>query len=154
MQNEKHNGDTGVEVYHHQADNLPAHGAHDEEVLSEDRVKAYWRANIRLLLILLAVWFTVSYGFGILLVDWLNRVSLFGFKLGFWWAQQGSIYVFVILIFVYVALIGRIDRKFGVDDSSATGDGFETRPRPRIQAGRESGADDDDTGSARQGERQ
>ena len=119
MQNEKQNGDTGVEVFHHQADNLPAHGAHDEEVLSEDRVKAYWRANVRLLLVLLAVWFTVSYGFGILLVDWLNRISLFGFKLGFWWAQQGSIYVFVILIFVYVALIGRIDRKFGVDDDHA-----------------------------------
>ena len=152
MQNEKHNGDTGVEVYHHQADNLPAHGAHDEEVLSEDRVKAYWRANIRLLLILLAVWFTVSYGFGILLVDWLNRVSLFGFKLGFWWAQQGSIYVFVILIFVYVALIGRIDRKFGVDDSDTAGDGFEIRPQ--TQTGRKSGVDDDDTGSIRRGEQQ
>ena len=98
MQNKPDNND--LEVYHHQADNLPAHGSHDEEVLSEDRVKAYWRANVRLLLILLAVWFTVSYGFGILLVDWLNRFSMFGFKLGFWWAQQGSIYVFVILIFV------------------------------------------------------
>lgn len=103
-------------VYHHQADNLPAHGAHDDEVLTEAHAQAYWRANIRLLLTLLAVWFTVSYGFGILLVDWLNRFSLFGFKLGFWWAQQGSIYVFVILIFVYVAVIGRIDRRFGVDD--------------------------------------
>ncbi len=103
-------------VYHHQADNLPAHGAHDDEVLTEAHAQAYWRANIRLLLTLLAVWFTVSYGFGILLVDWLNRFSLFGFKLGFWWAQQGSIYVFVILIFVYVVLIGRIDRRFGVDD--------------------------------------
>ena len=113
MQNTPEHDNGNVEVYHHQADNLPAHGSHDEEVLSEDRVKAYWRANIRLLLILLAVWFTVSYGFGILLVDWLNRFSMFGFKLGFWWAQQGSIYVFVILIFVYVALIGRIDRKFG-----------------------------------------
>ena len=111
------NNDT--EVYHHRADNLPAQGTHDDEVLSETRVNAYWRANIRLLLILLAVWFTVSYGFGILLVDWLNRFSLFGFKLGFWWAQQGSIYVFVILIFVYVALIGRIDRRFGVDDDNA-----------------------------------
>lgn len=114
--------DNDLEVYHHQADNLPAHGSHDEEVLSEDRVKAYWRANVRLLLILLAVWFTVSYGFGILLVDWLNRFSMFGFKLGFWWAQQGSIYVFVILIFVYVALIGRIDRRFGVDDSDTDTD--------------------------------
>ena len=120
MQNKADNDD--LEVYHHQADNLPAQGSHDEEVLTEDRVKAYWRANIRLLLALLAVWFTVSYGFGILLVDWLNRFSLFGFKLGFWWAQQGSIYVFVILIFVYVFLIGRIDRRFGVDDSDADND--------------------------------
>ena len=120
MQNKADNDH--LEVYHHQADNLPAQGSHDEEVLTEDRVKAYWRANIRLLLALLAVWFTVSYGFGILLVDWLNRFSLFGFKLGFWWAQQGSIYVFVILIFVYVFLIGRIDRRFGVDDSDADSD--------------------------------
>lgn len=119
---DNHNGDT--EVYHHRADNLPAHGSHDDEVLTEARVTAYWRANIRLLAVLLTIWFTVSYGFGILLVDWLNQVSLFGFKLGFWWAQQGSIYVFVILIFVYVALIGRIDRKFGVDDSD-TGSGGE-----------------------------
>ena len=147
MQNEANNGDTDVAVYHHQADNLPAHGAHDEEVLSEDRVKAYWRANVRLLLILLAVWFTVSYGFGILLVDWLNRISLFGFKLGFWWAQQGSIYVFVILIFVYVVLIGRIDRKFGVDDDDAAGDGFEIRPQ--TQTDRTSGVDDDDAGNKR-----
>ena len=123
---DNHNGDT--EVYHHQADNLPAHGSHDGEVLTEARVSDYWRANIRLLLILLAVWFTVSYGFGILLVDWLNRISLFGFKLGFWWAQQGSIYTFVILIFIYVALIGRIDRKFGVDDSDADSDRHGERP--------------------------
>ena len=123
---DNHNGDT--EVYHHQADNLPAHGSHDDEVLTESRVTAYWRANINLLLILLAVWFTVSYGFGILLVDWLNRISLFGFKLGFWWAQQGSIYTFVILIFVYVALIGRIDRRFGVDDSATDSDPKGERP--------------------------
>ena len=96
--------------------------------MTEDRVRDYWRANVRLLLILLAVWFTVSYGFGILLVDWLNRFSLFGFKLGFWWAQQGSIYVFVILIFVYVALIGRIDRKFGVDDDDAGNQRREEQP--------------------------
>ena len=62
---------------------------------------AYWRANVRLMLILLAIWFTVSFGFGILLVDWLNQFQFFGFKFGFWWAQQGAIYVFVILVFVY-----------------------------------------------------
>ena len=150
MQNTPDQDNADLEVYHHQADNLPAHGSHDEEVLSEDRVTAYWRANVRLLLVLLAVWFTVSYGFGILLVDWLNRFSLFGFKLGFWWAQQGSIYVFVILIFVYVALIGRIDRKFGVDDSDTAGDGFEIRPQ--TQTDRRFGVDDDDAGSKRQGD--
>ena len=76
----------------------------------------YWRANLRLMLILLAIWFTVSFGFGIILVDWLNQFQFFGFKFGFWWAQQGSIYVFVILIFVYVAAMKRIDRRFGVSD--------------------------------------
>ena len=128
MPNKPDHDNGNVEVYHHRGDNLPAHGSHDEEVLSEDRVKAYWRANVKLLLVLLTIWFTVSYGFGILLVDWLNQVSLFGFKLGFWWAQQGSIYVFVILIFVYVALIGRIDRKFGVDDTDTGSDREGERP--------------------------
>ena len=76
----------------------------------------YWRANLRLVAALLAVWFTVSFGFGILLAERLNTIVVFGFKLGFWWAQQGSIFVFVILIFVYAALMKRIDRQFGVDD--------------------------------------
>ena len=82
----------------------------------KDDNQAYGRANIRLLLILLAIWFTVSFGFGILLVDQLNQIPFFGFKLGFWWAQQGSIYVFVLLILVYSLLMQRIDRKFGVSD--------------------------------------
>ncbi len=77
---------------------------------------AYWRANLRLIAGLLAVWFTVSFGFGILLVEPLNRIHFFGFKLGFWWAQQGSIFVFVILIFVYVRLMHNLDRRFGVSD--------------------------------------
>ena len=77
---------------------------------------SYWQANIRLMLALLAIWFTVSFGFGILLVDWLNQFQLFGFKLGFWWAQQGSIYVFVVLIFVYAHRMKKIDRQFGVSD--------------------------------------
>ena len=76
--------------------------------------QAYWRANIRLMLTLLAVWFIVSFGFGILLVDWLNQFSFFGFKMGFWWAQQGSIYVFVVLIFVYNFLMNKLDAKHGV----------------------------------------
>ena len=77
---------------------------------------AYWRANIRLLLSLLAIWFIVSFGFGILLVDWMNQFRFFGFKLGFWWAQQGSIYVFVVLIFIYTIMMKRIDRAHGVSD--------------------------------------
>ena len=75
--------------------------------------RAYWRANLRYLLILLAIWFAVSYGCGILFVDQLDRIRIGGFRLGFWFAQQGSIYVFVLLIFVYVWLMNRLDRRFG-----------------------------------------
>ncbi len=84
--------------------------------LANQNANAYWRANLRVIAGLLAVWFTVSFGFGILLVEPLNRISFFGFKLGFWWAQQGSIFVFVILIFVYVRLMHNLDRRFGVSD--------------------------------------
>ena len=76
----------------------------------------YWKANVRLLGLLLSIWFIVSFGFGILLVDQLNEIRFFGFKLGFWWAQQGAIYVFVILIFAYIHVMQRLDRKFGVSD--------------------------------------
>ena len=69
---------------------------------------------------LLAVWFVVSYGFGILLVEQLNRIRIAGFQLGFWFAQQGSIYVFVALIFVYVRLMNRLDRSFDVDEREET----------------------------------
>ncbi|NVJ97466.1 MAG: DUF4212 domain-containing protein [Alphaproteobacteria bacterium] len=78
--------------------------------------QAYWRANLKLLAVLLAVWFTVSFGFGILLEDWLNQFSLFGFKLGFWFAQQGSIFTFVALIFIYAIRMRAIDREYGVGD--------------------------------------
>ena len=76
----------------------------------------YWQANIRILMILLAIWFTVSFGFGILLADVLNQIRIpgSGFKLGFWFAQQGSIYVFVALIFFYAWRIGKLDREYGV----------------------------------------
>ena len=76
----------------------------------------YWMANLRYLAILLSIWFAVSFGCGILFVDQLNRLRIGGAKLGFWFAQQGSIYVFVILIFVYVYLMNRLDRRFGVDE--------------------------------------
>ena len=83
---------------------------------SQDAARAYWRANIRWLLTLLSIWFAVSYGAGILLVDQLNNIRLGGFKLGFWFAQQGSIYTFVVLIFVYVRVMNRLDKKFGVEE--------------------------------------
>ena len=80
-------------------------------------MKTYWQRNVRYLLILLAIWFLVSYGFGILWADTLNGWgSVGGFKLGFWFAQQGSIYVFVVLIFVYVWLMNRLDKEFDVDE--------------------------------------
>lgn len=79
-------------------------------------MKAYWKENLGYLAILLSIWFLVSYVFGILLVDQLNEIKLGGFKLGFWFAQQGSMYVFVILIFVYVKLMNKLDKKYGVDE--------------------------------------
>ena len=73
--------------------------------------KEYWKANIRLLIILLSIWFMIWFGFGIILSDFLDEFSIGGFKLGFWFAQQGSIYGFVILIFVYVFAMNRIEKK-------------------------------------------
>ena len=72
----------------------------------------YWKTNLKYLVVLLSIWFTVSFGFGILLVDTLNQIQMGGFKLGFWFAQQGAIYVFVILIFIYIYLMNRLDQKF------------------------------------------
>jgi putative solute:sodium symporter small subunit len=83
---------------------------------SRDRARSYWRANLKLVAVLLAIWFLVSFGFGILLVEPLNRIDFFGFKLGFWWAQQGAIYVFIVLIFVYAAAMKRLDRRYDVDE--------------------------------------
>ena len=80
------------------------------------KYKDYWRKNLQYLAVLLGIWFTVSYLFGILLVDQIDQIRIGGFGLGFWFAQQGSIYVFVILIFVYVWLMNRLDRKFDVDE--------------------------------------
>ena len=75
----------------------------------------YWKANLKILFCLLTIWFIVSFGFGILLSDWLEQFRIGGFKLGFWFAQQGSIYVFIILIFTYVYLMNRLDKKFSKD---------------------------------------
>ena len=79
-------------------------------------LKKYWKTNLKYLIGLLTVWFAVFYGAGILFVDQLNQIRLGGFKLGFWFAQQGSIYVFVILIFVYVRLMNRLDKAHDVDE--------------------------------------
>ena len=80
--------------------------------MKSKKSKDYWRKNLKYLIILLSIWFTVSFGFGVILIDQLNTFQFFGFKLGFWFAQQGSIYVFVILIFVYIYLMNRLDKNF------------------------------------------
>lgn len=83
--------------------------------MTTNNAKAYWKENIRYVLILLCIWFIVSFGAGILFKDALNEFKIEGFKLGFWFAQQGSMYVFVILIFVYVRLMNKLDKKYGYD---------------------------------------
>ncbi len=84
--------------------------------LNEEQAQQYWRRNLALMVKLLVIWFVVSYGCGILLVDVLNQISIGGYKLGFWFAQQGSIYVFVALIFYYAKKMAALDREFGVDE--------------------------------------
>ena len=74
--------------------------------------KDYWRANLKILIILLSIWFMVSFGFGIIFSDFLDQYQIGGFKLGFWFAQQGSIYLFVVLIFIYVHLMNKLDKKY------------------------------------------
>jgi putative solute:sodium symporter small subunit len=84
------------------------------ETPTKENRQDYWRANLKLLALLLTIWFTVSFGCGILFVDALNQVRIGGFKLGFWFAQQGAIYVFVVLILVYVMAMNRLDEKYNV----------------------------------------
>lgn len=94
-------------------------------------VNNYWRSNLKCLGVLLSIWFLVSFGGGILFVDWLDnfRIPGTGFKLGFWIAQQGSIYVFVVLILIYVIYMNRLDRKYGLIEETSkkekTGEDFE-----------------------------
>lgn len=82
---------------------------------------AYWKANIRLLMTLMAIWFLVSFGAGILLRPFLDQFHIGGFPLGFWFAQQGSIYVFIVLIFFYAWKMHRIERHFDLDDDDDAG---------------------------------
>ena len=78
----------------------------------KEKNKLYWKKNLGYLIVLLSIWFVVSFGFGILFVDQLNLIEFYGFKLGFWFAQQGSIYTFVILIFIYIYLMNKLDKDF------------------------------------------
>ncbi|QKF81200.1 hypothetical protein CRV08_11535 [Halarcobacter ebronensis] len=84
--------------------------------MSPEKAQAYWKENISTILKLLVVWFIVSFGCGILFINELNQIEISGVKLGFWFAQQGAIYAFVILIFVYVAKMASIDEKYGVHE--------------------------------------
>ena len=84
--------------------------------MSEKNNHAYWQANLRLMLVLLVIWFSVSFLAGIIFVDFLNPFRLYGYKLGFWFSQQGAIYFFVLLIFVYAWRMNVLDKKFGVSE--------------------------------------
>ncbi len=88
----------------------------ENEDIKKKKAKAYWKENIKYVSILLIIWFLVSYGAGIVFKDELNKFRLGGFKLGFWFAQQGAMYVFVILIFVYVRIMNKLDKKYGYDE--------------------------------------
>jgi putative solute:sodium symporter small subunit len=83
---------------------------------------SYWKENIKILSLLLVIWFLASFGFGILLSDWLDQFRLGGFKIGFWFAQQGSIYIFIILIFTYIHLMNKLDKKYFGEDESKDSD--------------------------------
>ncbi|MGH1542424.1 MAG: DUF4212 domain-containing protein [Arenicella sp.] len=84
--------------------------------MKSDQAEAYWRANVSLMIKLLVVWFFVSFVCGILLVDVLNNIQIGGYKLGFWFAQQGSIYTFVVLIFIYTKRMATLDKEYGVEE--------------------------------------
>jgi len=82
----------------------------------DNKASAYWKANLRLVSILLVIWFVVSYGFGIILAEPLNNIMIGGVGLGFWFAQQGSMYTFVALVFYYAARMNKLDREFDVHE--------------------------------------
>ena len=82
----------------------------------KDKTHQYWKANLKIVFSLLIIWFIASFGFGIIFTDTLDQIRLGGFKLGFWFAQQGSIYIFVIIIFLYVWLMKRLDKKISEEE--------------------------------------
>lgn len=95
--------------------------------ISKEVADRYWKANISLLLKLLAVWFIVSFGAGIIFVDFLNQFQVFGFKLGFWFAQQGSILVFVVLIFIYSKKMQALEEYYNINDDYEP-DSYDLKP--------------------------
>lgn len=88
--------------------------------MSDNSAQEYWKSNIKLVLILLSVWFFISFGCGILFVDALDTIRFGGFKLGFWIAQQGSILVFVVLIYAYIYYMDKLDQKYESDHAKAS----------------------------------
>ncbi len=83
---------------------------------NKEQAESYWKENLKIMLKLLAVWFVVSYGCGILFIEELNQITFMGFKLGFWFAQQGAMYVFIALIFIYVKQMNNLDKKYNVEE--------------------------------------
>jgi putative solute:sodium symporter small subunit len=98
--------------------------------MQDKYAREYWRANIRLLSILLSIWFFISFLCGIVLADWLDNIRFAGFKLGFWIAQQGSIYVFIGLILYYVKAMDKLDNKYRLHHPSDTNAGSHTESSP------------------------
>ena len=84
--------------------------------MNQEQTKEYWRRNIRIVMVMLAIWFLVSYGAGLIFAPVLNQIEIAGFRLGFWFAQQGAIYIFVAMGFVYAALMNRLDKEFDVHE--------------------------------------
>lgn len=82
----------------------------------QEKRTAYWRENVRLMIVLLCIWFVISYLCGIVFVEELNSIRLGGYKLGFWFAQQGSMYGFVVIVFIYAHLMGKLDRKYDLHE--------------------------------------
>lgn len=83
---------------------------------NKKQAESYWKENLKIMLRLLAIWFVVSYGCSILFIDQLNEITFMGFKLGFWFAQQGAMYVFIALIFIYVKQMNSLDKKYNVEE--------------------------------------
>ena len=93
--------------------------------MSDNSARDYWKSNIRIVLSLLSIWFVVSFGAGILFVDALDTIRIGGFKLGFWMAQQGAIFVFVILIYIYIHLMDKLDDRYNVANKQQDNDDSE-----------------------------